>query len=605
MQLSSKRVAAASALLLGTFPRAYGSAANYSKNPGLSPVASRSLNGAPSAREDGQPLQQASRHPGNNRVYRECAVTTEIPACSRLGVGILSRGGNAVDAAVASLICVGAINSFSSGLGGGGFLLLRTPSGASEGFNFRESAPGKIREGMYSEHEDVVSGGKAVGVPGELSGMLAAHRKHGRMKWRDLFTETIALLEKGFTVSAELGKRVRKFRAEISRDPGLRSTYVREDGLHVQEGDVIRRKNLAQTLRVLSESPEDFYKGRVARALVDFIRNKRGVIEMADFERYRTEPLDTLHGKAGAYEILTTGLPTSGLLIIKGLLVLARMKALSPGALRTEGGRLLFHHYLVETFKFLFAERDLLGDPRFLEDPEGLIRKLLSGPAIEDIARRINPFRVLEWEEYGLKGPIVEDHGTTHVNVIDKEGMVVAATSTVNTEFGAKIMDPETGIILNNELDDFAVSNFENSYHVKSTSQGNRIKPFKRPFSSASPTIVSGKGMLLAVGAAGGTYILTSVLSVISYVLQEVDLKSAIAIPKMHHQLSPNLLFVEPFMSTKLIEGLQEYGNKVRRSEVGRIFTSTQAILKQTDENGGVSITAISDERKGGDSWGI
>jgi gamma-glutamyltranspeptidase / glutathione hydrolase / leukotriene-C4 hydrolase len=547
-------------------------------------------------RTSSNPLVGDFRFAGNRRVYKKYAVTAEVPICSQMALNVLMRGGNAVDASITSLLCEGIVNSFSSGIGGGGYLLLKGPKG-SQAYNFRESAPRKSGEGIYNSKEDSAAGSLSIGVPGEVSGMRKAHTDRGKLPWKSLFEEPIFIAEEGFEVTKELAKRIKKFEKEILSDEGLRGTYS-VGGRILVEGETVKRKNLAQTLRRIAEDPDDFYRGELARRSVAFIKARGGVIEEEDLLLYTTEEMDTLHAQVGEYSVLTTGLPTSGVMVIKGLLLLSKLGLLERRVLFKNTAQ--FHHYLAEIFKFLFSERALLGDPVFLTNPKHLVKTLLSSEKVDRIAKAIQADRVLGDMEYGSMYIGVEDHGTTHVNVVDGDELMVSATSTINTDFGSKIMDPETGIIFNNEIDDFSFRNFANSYGV-GFSLGNMLQPGKRPFSSACPTIITGKEKTLVIGAAGGTRIPTSVLSVISYVMQGVDLYSAIAAPRLHHQLSPNVLLVEASFSPQLAEQLSWYGHQIRSSGVGGVFSSTQAIVIDKANR---LIYAVSDERKGGDASG-
>lgn len=533
-------------------------------------------------------------------VYSNGACSTEVPLCSRLGVKKLLDGGNAMDSAVTSAICVGIINSFSSGIGGGGFILIKDKDGAFDTIDFRETTPKELSIGyLNGKAYRTKMGGLAVGVPGEIRGLYEAHKKHGKLPWRELFPENVEIA-KGFLASNQLVRRINKLKNYIMMDPGLRATYTRDNEL-IKEGDMVIRENYAKTLKIIMDDPESFYGGELGDAIVKAVRDKGGVINKEDMVKYRVVHRKVLEGKYHDYKVYTTTLPTSGPLIIQALNILEKydLRKLETESIKSRKFR--HFHLLVEIFKFVMARRGELSDPAFLPRWERIVEEITSQDTAENVYKKINLDKVLDPAEYGMKKSMTEDHGTTHINVVDKDDMVVLLTSTINLEFGAKFMDPTTGIIFNNQIDDFYVPG---STSDMSQMSANIVESGKKPFSSASPVLMMKDDEILALGGAGGIRIPTSIIAVIFYLSTGRNLKEAITATRIHNQLTPNTTFVEHNISKTLEEYFAKNGHKIEKSLQNSIFTSVQGILLKRDRAGKRVIHAVSDPRKGGKAFG-
>lgn len=545
--------------------------------------------------------------------YNNAAVSTEVPVCSEVGVEILKAGGNAVDAAVAACICVGVINSFSSGIGGGGFALLKMQNDKGEDIvemiDFRETAPSAIKVKDFEGKKDLTKkGGLAIGVPGEVAGLHFMHQKRGKLKWEQLFEPSIKIARK-FEVSEQLYKRLFKLKDCIFKDPGLKEIYT-VNGELVKVGSFISRNNYADTLERISKNPNDFYDGETTKNMVESIKNNGGVITTDDFKTYTALQREVLCGTFLDYKVYSTNLPTSGCLLMEALNIIEKYDLCD---IKEKGENLetkLFPHYhlLVEIFKFMSAKRGSLADVDKLsaekrDKMRELVKKLISKEYATEIVKKIDLNRVLEDKEYGFSGIPHDDHGTTHLNVVDEDNNAVLITSTVNLEFGAKIMCRKTGVIFNNEIDDFYVPGVKNAFDLAGM-KSNLIKPNSRPFSSASPLLLIKNTEMIALGAAGGTRIPTSLISVIFHMMLGKSLAEAIKELRMHNQFYPKKTYVEGDFPMELRNYLVSMGHVVEESSMNSIFTSVQGIRVIKDESGEKTIEAVSDERKGGAAYG-
>lgn len=549
---------------------------------------------------------KAVKHPPDpEHTFKNCAVSSEVPLCSQVGVRIMKRGGNAMDAAIATALCVGTINSFSSGLGGGGFLLVRKPARGGdivEMIDFRETAPKNASLEKLQTGDDMTKlYGSSVGVPGEVRGFKLAHEKYGKISWEELFEENIEIA-KGFTASEQLCKRLKKLQTYIFHDEGLKDTYTK-NGKLVTVGDIIRRENYAKTLKKISKNPDDFYSGEIAEKIVQSVKKNGGFIEMEDMKDYKAIGRPALRGSYREYTVFSTNLPTSGVFIIQALNIMEKFDLIEIAKMGELTKQYPHYHLLIEIFKFMAAKRGELTDPDFLPGWEHIVEEIMSDEYAKSIVEKIDFNGVLAPEEYGKIFDSVDDHGTTHLNAIDDNEMVVLLTSTVNLEFGAKFMDKETGIIFNDEMDDFYVPSVQNAFDLDKMTK-NIIKPGKRPFSSAAPVLMIKPGELIAIGAAGGTRIPTSIFSVIFHLILGKNLEEAIMESRIHDQLVPNFTYTEGNLDKNIRDYLRSLGHNLAISSQNSIFTSVQGIRLEAKKDGTKHIEAFSDKRKGGLSSG-
>ncbi|ORX72089.1 hypothetical protein DL89DRAFT_265746 [Linderina pennispora] len=459
---------------------------------------------------------------------RNGAVATDEPRCSKIGSQVLIDGGNAVDAAIASTLCIGILQAHSSGIGGGGFMLIRPSDGSAPVLiDFREAAGSAAKADMFLHNITLAQvGGLAVGVPGEIAGLHSAHKRFGKLPWKRLFEPSISLARKGYALSSVVYGQLKRLEAHVLSSPGFNTTYTDGRGHLLQPGDIVRRPELASTLEAIANhGPKAFYSGKLAQSMVNAIRENGGILTMEDFAAYAAvdrKPLETFyHGR----RVITGSPPTSGSILLNMLNVVEGYP------LAREGQTALSYHRIVEAMKFGAAQRTVLGDPSFV-DVAANVSKQASKYFASDIRHNISDTHTFGVAHYDAEYDILNNHGTTHLSVLDSDGAAVALTSTVNLEFGSRIMDPVTGVILNDEMDDFSTTNQTNGFGLR-PSPHNKI-----------PTIIEHNGDVeLVVGGSGGSRILTSVLQVIVNVFDfGMRLDNAIDTPRLHHQLLPHQL---------------------------------------------------------------
>ncbi|KAJ2007866.1 hypothetical protein H4R26_000534 [Coemansia thaxteri] len=522
---------------------------------------------------------------------RRGAVATDEPRCSAIGVDVLREGGNAVDAAVASTLCVGVLQAHSSGIGGGGFMLVRPPGRARPVLiDFRETAGSAATEDMFIDDIKLAQiGGLAVGVPGEIAGLHSAHQRFGKLPWHRLFEPSIELARGGFALSNLVHGQLLTMEQHILRSPGFNTTYSDGHGHLLKPGDIVRRPELADTLEDIARNgPKAFYQGRIAASLVKTVQSNGGILTVQDFGNYAAvdrKPLESYyHGR----KVISGSPPTSGSVL------LSMLNVIEGYTMAMDGPTAVNYHRIVEAMKHGAAQRTLLGDPSYV-DVFGNVSRHISKEFASQIRANISDSRTFNVSHYAPEYDILNNHGTTHLSVLDKDDMAVALTSTVNLEFGARIMDPATGIILNDEMDDFSTTNKTNGFGLR-PSPHNKIVPGKRPISSTSATIVEHNGRVeLVVGGSGGSRILTAVLQVIVNVLDfGMRLDYAIDRPRLHHQLLPHQLSVDPLFPASLTHALASFGHVIAPLKHGS--SVVQAVHKLTDG----TMHAVSDARKHG-----
>ncbi|KAI4291953.1 gamma-glutamyltranspeptidase / glutathione hydrolase / leukotriene-C4 hydrolase [Pancytospora philotis] len=539
---------------------------------------------------------------GDARVlaYHKYAANSESRLCSQVGARIMKDDGNAMDAAVATAVCIGIVNSFSSGLGGGGFLMVRSGKTDFDMFDFRETAPAGTDAALL--RDTLNAPGMAVGTPGELLGLYEAHKKYGRLPWKRLFEENIKIARNGFKAQPILVHKLERNREAIMGDEGFQQIFVRNGEL-IAAGDLVVRANLARTLEQVSADPLSFYSGSIAKALVAAVRARGGVLSESDLAEYSVKKRDVLASRYRGYDVYTTSLPTAGVLVIEALKILERIDFDALRRHSKTDGLTVFYHILIEIFKFTTARRGELGDPDFMRRPELITSQLMSNRNADALARNISPRGALSAGDYGQTCLFCEDHGTTHLNVIDEAGMVVQITSTVNLEFGAKFMDPVTGIVLNNQLLDFYLPRSDQR-SSPSDKSANLPAARKRPFSSIAPILLVGKDEIFAIGAAGGTRIPTAITGAIAYLSLGLSIDQAVDACRIHNQLQPLTTFIEPSLQTDVKTRLERIGQQLELSAINTDFTSVQIIQVQYAADGQKTIRAVSDKRKHGGSVG-
>ena len=481
-------------------------------------------------------------------------VVAENALAARAGLDIMRRGGNAVDAAVATSLAVCVTNPVSCGIGGGGFMLIYIAKTQSfYALDYRERAPIAASAKMYFRNgkpdEDLArTGPLAVAVPGELAGLDAALKKFGTMKFSALAAPAIHLADTGFPATSHLAEEVARVAPKIAGDPGMRATFLAA-GKPPAAGATITEKPLAATLKSLGDDPiASFYHGPIAARIAAWMKANGGIVTAQDLAAYAPVWRTPLHRGYRGYEVYTMPPPSSAGVVLE---ILGMLEPGQFSGLGADSPPYLAR--LIEMMREGFIDRDRYADPAFEKVP---IAELLSQQHIDKARDRAL---------HRAKPPPVtpaSDHGTTNLLVVDTAGDVVAVTTTINTILGAKVMIPDLGIILNDEMDDFAVApGVPNAFKLAGAA-ANEIAPGKRPLSSMSPTIVMRDGHpALAVGGSGGPTIITGVLQVTLNVLDfNMPAEAAVAEPRIHEQASPNIVFVEKAIPQVTRDALAQMG---------------------------------------------
>lgn len=494
-------------------------------------------------------------------------VTSAHPIASEIGLSILKQGGNAIDAAVATTLAISVAEPFSAGIGGGGFLMFyQAQKNETKALDFRERAPLKATQNMYLDAQGKVrpnssiNGYLAVATPGTIAGLYEAHRQYGKLPWKTVVAPSVNLAQSGFPVSHRFTEATtsRKFQnAEAQK-------IFTHQGKPYQPGEIFKQPDLAATLSAIAVDPNSFYQGKIANAIVNDMRVNKGLITLEDLKQYRPIWRTPVCGDFRQARVCSMPPPSSG-----GVHLIQMLNLVSDTDLKTMGWRNPDSlHLLTESMRIAYADRaTYLGDPDFVKVP---VSALIS-PAYAKLRRsEINPKKaalsVKPGDSAVLQKLSKESTETSHLTVVDRDRNAVSLTFTINLGFGAGIVAKGTGIVLNNEMDDFAIApNTPNAFGLVG-GQANAIAPRKTPLSSMTPTIITENGKLrMAVGAPGGSTIITTVLqSILNVLVYEMDVRQAIAAPRIHHQWQPDRLNVEQRgLDPLTISDLQRRGHQI------------------------------------------
>ncbi|CAN6880243.1 hypothetical protein Bca4012_080577 [Brassica carinata] len=468
-------------------------------------------------------------------------VAADDGRCSDIGVSVLRRGGHAVDAAVATSLCVGVVNPMSSGIGGGAFLIVSSMEDSkAEAFDMRETAPLAASKDMYKSDEDAKSiGALSMGVPGEIAGLYEAWKRYGRLPWKPLFEPAIELARGGFVVAPYLGRAISKHSSMILKDPGLRNVFSR-NGQVLNPGETCYNPELARSLEMISRlGPAALYNGTVGQKLVNDVKKAGGIITMDDLRSYKVRVTNAMASDVMGYKIYGMPPPSSG--TVGFSMVMNILDSYSE--LYTGSGNDLGLHRLIEAMKHMFAARMDLGDPEFVNITNAM-NHMLSKPRAESIRERILDNTTFPPEYYLNRWSQLRDQGTSHFSIVDSERNTVSMTTTVNYVFGAGVLSPSTGIVLNNEMDDFSVPT-ENTPDNLPPAPTNFIEPNKRPLSSMTPL----DGELVAtLGGSGGMKIIPAVIQVfLNFFVLKMKPLEAVESARVYHKLIPNVVQYENF----------------------------------------------------------
>jgi gamma-glutamyltranspeptidase/glutathione hydrolase len=495
------------------------------------------------------------------------------------GAEILAAGGNAVDAAVATAFALAVTQPFSAGLGGGAFLLIRRPSGEVIALDARETAPAAATRDMYlkpglperaSQH-----GPLAVAVPSFTAGMALALERYGTKSLAQVTAPAVRLAEEGFPLAPFQASRIEFMKRYITAETFPETYRIQfapaADG-RAEPGDFLVQKDLAATLRAIGkDGPGVIHGGPIGRKIVDRVQALGGILTLEDLKDYEPIVRKPVSGTYRGFTVHSFPPPSSGGAVLLETLNILEGFELAPLGPRSSQSL----HLVTEAMKLAFADRaTYMGDPDFVEVP---VARLVSKEYADAQRARIDPDKA---SVVAAPGTPVDDAGTAHLSVTDRKGGAVALTMTINTTYGSGITAPGTGIVLNNEMDDFSVApDTPNAYGLIDTRGANAIEPGKRPLSSMTPTIVEKNGKTFMVtGSPGGPRIISTVLlTLLNEIDHGMDVKAAESAPRYHHQSVPDKLRIEPEVARDVVRALERKGHVVDVSD--RHWSAAEAIM--------------------------
>lgn len=526
-------------------------------------------------------------------------VASQEARATRVGVDILRQGGNAIDAAVAVGFTLAVTLPRAGNLGGGGFMLVHdADSGETLALDYREMAPARAHRDLYLDKDGNVDKAKArfshasVGVPGTVAGLIEAHRRYGSLPLAQIMAPAIALAEKGLTVTPGLARNLKKRRKRLSKWPASAAIFYHHDGSLFQVGETLVQGDLGQSLtRIVATAGKDFYTGKTAKAIVAEMAANGGLISLDDLTAYRPVWRQPARGGYRGHRIASMPPPSSGGVHL--IQMLNMLETFPLGQFGHNGVESL--HVMAEAMKLAYADRaQHLGDPDFWAVPaKGLTAKAYAQNLAAGIERRrARPSAEIS---HGDPAPY-ESNETTHFSVMDSAGNVVSNTYTLNFSFGTGIVAKGTGILLNNEMDDFSAKpGVANAYGLVG-GEANAIQGGKRPLSSMTPTIVFKDGEpFLATGSPGGSRIITMVLQVLLKVIDHgLNIAEATAAVRIHHQWLPDKLFVERGLGPDTLALLRQRGHN---AVLSRAAGSVQSVMRLPK---GMGFLGASDPRSPG-----
>lgn len=506
--------------------------------------------------------------PRHQRYGKEIAIASQGVHSTKIGKQIFAQGGNVIDIAVAMSFALAVERPQSTGIGGGGFMLYHhASSDRTYALDFRERAPRLASNRLYLDANGKViadksrQGGAAVATPGLVAGLLAAHARFGKLPRAKVLQPAIELAQNGFPVYDHLAKAMRVKSKLLAQDQYAAAIFLHPDASPYRIGETLKQPQLAATLRAIAKHGHaGFYRGAVAAAIIASVKKHGGVMQLDDLHSYHVSWRAPIAVKLRDYRLLSMPLPSSGgILIAQMLQVLENfnLRQLSP-AIAT--------NIVAQSMQNAFADRAMhLGDRDFVEVPEE--RLLISRRYANRIATEITADRSRKSETIQSKAKL-ESGSTTHFSVVDKHGNAVSSTQTINGWFGAGIVAADTGIVLNNEMDDFSVKTGVANMFGALGNRRNYVQAYKRPLSSMSPTIVMRGKSLLALGSPAGTRIISCVLqTILNFYTYRFNLYQAVATPRFHHQWQPDLLVLEKDMSASVVSKLQQMGYTTKQTD--------------------------------------
>lgn len=508
-------------------------------------------------------------------------VASQHKLATKAGLDILKQGGNAIDAAVAVGFSLAVVLPRAGNLGGGGFMIVHDAKGKqTKALNYREMAPAKSHRDMYLDkdgnvdHEKVKFLYPASGVPGSVAGMVRALNLYGTMSLKEVMAPAIQQAEEGFEVTYDLARVLRSMDKRMRKWPETAKIFYKPNGGFYEAGEILKQKDLAWSLKkIANEGPEAFYEGEIGKRIADDMAQNGGYVTMDDLKNYKVEEMEPVWGEYKGYEICSMPPPSSGGVHIIQMLNI--LKAFPISYLGHNSAETI--HLMAEAMKLAYADRsEHLGDPKFWDVP---VEGITSQPYAEMLTNKVNRWSSTPSEEIKASKPqAYESDETTHYTVVDDEGNVVVNTYTLNFSFGTGIVAKGTGILLNNEMDDFSAKpGVPNAFGLLG-GDANAVEAGKRPLSSMTPTLVFKDGKpYFATGSPGGSRIITTVLQVILNIIDhDMNVAEASNAPRIHHQWYPEVLYMERGISYDTQRLLREKNYEVKgRSAMG----STQTIM--------------------------
>ena len=487
---------------------------------------------------------------------------------SNIGLQVLKDGGNAFDAAVAVGYALAVVHPVAGNIGGGGFAVIHTAAGDNVALDFREMAPGKATRDMYLGKDGNVipksstDGYLAAGVPGTVAGMSALLNKYGTKNLATLMQPAIKYAEDGFVVSERQAETFKEHAPRLSKFASSRKYFLKPDGSTYKEGETVIQKDLAKTLRMIAQQgPDAFYKGDIAELIAKDMAANGGLITTEDLAKYKPIWREPVKGTYRGYEILSMSPPSSG-----GTHILQILNVVEGYDLKSLGfGSSATVHAMAEAMRYAYADRsEFMGDPDFLKVP---VKGLISKEYAAEIRAKIDPAKATSSSQVRPGTPgIHEGTNTTHYSIVDKFGNAVSITYTINDYYGSAAAVNGAGFLLNNEMDDFSIKPGVPNIYGLVGGAANAVEPYKRPLSSMSPTIVLKDGKIyMVVGSPGGSRIITTVLQVISNVIDhDMNIREAVDAPRIHMQWLPDELRIEKNgLAKDVIDSLTAMGYKV------------------------------------------
>ncbi|EEP79689.1 gamma-glutamyltransferase [Uncinocarpus reesii 1704] len=471
---------------------------------------------------------------------------------------------------------------YHSGIGGGGFMLIRAPNNTHEFIDFRETAPAAAFQDMYKNNSDAsVLGGLASGVPGEVRGLEYLHKKYGLLPWHTVMQPAIQIARYGFPVTEDLVRYMdsaTKGKEDFLTNNPTWALDFAPNGTRLGLGDIITRRRYANTLETIAMNGADaFYSGAIAETMINALQAQNGTMTLDDLKNYTVAVRDTAQIDYRGFKVTSTSAPSSGSILLSALNIVEGYDDFFA-----QGNVNLSTHRLDEAIRFAYGQRTHMGDPLFVDGLDEFQDKILNKSVSAKIRANISDEHTQGIAAYDPSGfESLETPGTSHMSAIDRTGLAISFTTTVNLYFGSKLMVPETGIIMNNEMNDFSIPGTDNAFGYR-PSPSNYVRPGKRPLSSICPTIITHPNgtVYFVTGAAGGSTIITSTLhSIVNVLDRHMTAPQALAEPRFHDQLVPDEIEVEYSFDNSTLAFLQDRKHNITWVELAASTVQSIRVL--------------------------